>query len=670
MVYEKKFQIKKPILIPFSFAVLTLLGVVFYSTYTVYSSQRDLMIQRPVHAIPLRMAALKKRERNFLGSMLSFLSQIKSLQDAFIERDRERLNELSIPLFERLKSRHKITHFYFTDLERKVLLRVHHPTKYGDRVDRVTQLKAEKSGALSAGVELGRFGTMTLRVVMPWRSDSGELIGYMELGKEMSVLIDFLRNRMEMDFFLFVEKKLYDQDLWEEGMTLSGHSFSWNQFHDFIFAGSTKGSFPPGMEEYLQNGSWKSQHPEKSLQSNGKDIYFYSVPLKDITGRTAGRIIGSFDTSKFALAMERHLSLVVLTCIVLGLFLAFLFYRILGSVENSVHLASQKLSESESNLSRAQRMAHLGSWEWRLVENRCYFSEEGGRILELDDGVQGNEITFLLSQIHSEDQQKMQSWLGQCRDGEAVSEIEVRIVGSSGKERNVRCLVEVEHDLKGTPIRLLGTIHDVTDKRVVERRLNIATQTFGTALSEMESRVGDLNREKGKLEEISLTDPLTNLGNRRAFEDCLSRELENSRRKKHKMAVMFLDLDHFKPINDQYGHDVGDAVLKEVAQRKSSIMRVSDQVFRIGGDEFAAILPNCGGANMILGVAQRMLVTVSAPLRVRSFDCNVGVSIGVSLFPDNGDTAETLLKKADLALYQVKKKGRGSYQMYEEKIEN
>jgi hypothetical protein len=449
MIYEKKFQIKKPILIPFSVAVLTLLGVVFYSTYTVYSSQRDLMIQRPVRAIPLRMVALKKRERNFLGSMLGFLSQIKSLQDAFIELDKERLNELSIPLFERLKSRHKITHFYFTDLERKVFLRVHNPTKYGDRVDRVTQVNAEKSGALSAGVELGRFGTMTLRVVIPWRSDSGELIGYMELGKEMSVLIDFLRNRMEMDFFLFVEKKLYDQDLWEEGMTFSGHSFSWNQFHDFIYAGSVKGGFPPGMEEYLQNGGWKSQQPEKSLQSNGKDVYFYSVPLKDITGRTAGRIIGSFDISKFALAMEYHLSLVVLTCIVLGVFLAFLFYKILGAVENSVQVGSQKLIESESNLSRAQRMAHLGSWEWRLVENSCYFSDEGGRILELNNGAQGNEIKFLLSHIHSEDQQRMQNWLAQCREGEAVSEIEVRIISSAGKERNVRCMVEVEHDLNG-----------------------------------------------------------------------------------------------------------------------------------------------------------------------------------------------------------------------------
>ncbi|MBF0194681.1 MAG: diguanylate cyclase [Magnetococcales bacterium] len=664
---EKKFQIKKPILVPFSFAVLTLLGVVFYSTYTVYSGQRDLMIQRPVDAIPLRMAALKKRERNFLGSMLGFISQIKSLQDAFIKGDRELLNKLSTPLFKRLKNQHNITHFYYTDLERNIFLRVHNPTKYGDRVDRVTQLNAEKNKSLSAGIELGRFGTMTLRVVIPWRSDSGKLIGYMELGKEMSVLIDFLRNRMEIDFFLFAEKKLYDKDLWEEGMGLSGQPYSWNQFNDFIFVGSTNDSFPPGMVEYLQSGGWKYKHPIKSLKSNGNDVYFYSVPMKDITGQTAGRIIGSFDISKFAFAMERHLSLVVLTCIVLGLLLAFLFYKILGSVENRVHGASKKVIESESNLSRAQRIAQFGSWEWRLLDNSCFFSEEGGRILGLGKRGQGSDITFLLSQVHAEDKQRLQSWLAKCREGESVSEIEVRIISTGGEERNVRCLVEVELDLNGSPIRLLGTIHDVTDKRVVERRLNIATQTFGSALEEMESRVGDLNREKGKLEEISLTDPLTNLGNRRAFEECLSRELENCRRNKHKMAVMFLDLDHFKPINDQFGHDVGDAVLKEVAHRMSFVMRISDQVFRIGGDEFAAILPNCGDEIMILSVAQRMLVAVSEPMKARSIDCKVGVSIGISLFPENGVTTETLLKKADLALYQVKGKGRGSCQIFKEK---
>lgn len=156
-------------------------------------------------------------------------------------------------------------------------------------------------------------------------------------------------------------------------------------------------------------------------------------------------------------------------------------------------------------------------------------------------------------------------------------------------------------------------------------------------------------------------DGLTGLPNRTLFYDRLNQAIARAKRDKESVAVLFLDLDGFKKINDTLGHDIGDALLIETAKRITACVRESDTVARMGGDEFTAILCNVGTGNGKEIVAQKILNTIRTPFVLREQNCNVGVSIGIAVYPDSGDNAEDLVKVADTAMYLAKDGGKNCY---------
>jgi diguanylate cyclase (GGDEF)-like protein len=167
------------------------------------------------------------------------------------------------------------------------------------------------------------------------------------------------------------------------------------------------------------------------------------------------------------------------------------------------------------------------------------------------------------------------------------------------------------------------------------------------------------------LEELALNDPLTGLANRRLLADRLAMALVHARRNKSAMAVVYLDLDGFKQINDTLGHGVGDTLLKMVAERLEAAVRAEDTVARLGGDEFILALWHVSGIDYATTVASRAIEAVSQPYDIEGLTVSITVSAGVSLYPDHGDDAETLLKSADLALYVAKTAGKNAYRIAE-----
>jgi diguanylate cyclase (GGDEF)-like protein/PAS domain S-box-containing protein len=159
-------------------------------------------------------------------------------------------------------------------------------------------------------------------------------------------------------------------------------------------------------------------------------------------------------------------------------------------------------------------------------------------------------------------------------------------------------------------------------------------------------------------------DELTGLPNRRLFVDRLKQTLARAARNKNCMAVLFIDLDEFKPVNDNYGHQVGDELLKQVAARMDRCLREEDTVARQGGDEFVVMLTPIPNENEALAVAEKLLSALHAPFRIEGHTINIGASIGVSLFPQQGKTAEQLLKKADAAMYAAKTAGRHTVRLF------
>lgn len=160
-------------------------------------------------------------------------------------------------------------------------------------------------------------------------------------------------------------------------------------------------------------------------------------------------------------------------------------------------------------------------------------------------------------------------------------------------------------------------------------------------------------------------DPLTGLANRALFSDRFEQALNLAKREQRLLALMFLDLDDFKPINDTYGHAVGDILLKEAAQRMEQSVRKSDTVARLGGDEFVILLPGYNGIDDALLVANKLIVSLSEPFLIDGKNMTISASIGVATYPEHGDDAFMLFRHADRAMYKAKELGKNCVQLFE-----
>jgi len=176
--------------------------------------------------------------------------------------------------------------------------------------------------------------------------------------------------------------------------------------------------------------------------------------------------------------------------------------------------------------------------------------------------------------------------------------------------------------------------------------------------------VTERKRVEEQIEYQAYHDALTGLPNRRLFRDRLTVALAHARRLKNPLAVMFLDLDRFKVVNDTLGHSTGDELLKAIAARLQASLREEDSIARMGGDEFTVLLADLKTPDDAAKIAQKVLDTVALPLQIDGTELFITTSIGIALFPSDGDTAEILLANADHAMYRAKDAGRNSYQLF------
>lgn len=169
-----------------------------------------------------------------------------------------------------------------------------------------------------------------------------------------------------------------------------------------------------------------------------------------------------------------------------------------------------------------------------------------------------------------------------------------------------------------------------------------------------------------KIQQMAFHDSLTGLPNRKLFSDRLGIVLAQAKRNKKKVGIVMLDLDNFKDVNDTLGHDVGDILLKAVAERLSGTLRKSDTVARFGGDEFVLIFPDMEVIEEAIQVVQKIIDRFHKPFLIDTHQLVVTTSIGIAVYPNDGMDEEILMKNADIAMYQAKQAGRARYQLYKE----
>ena len=190
---------------------------------------------------------------------------------------------------------------------------------------------------------------------------------------------------------------------------------------------------------------------------------------------------------------------------------------------------------------------------------------------------------------------------------------------------------------EGSPLLMCGTHSDITDQKESEEKIRY----------------------------LATHDPLTELPNLRVAIDRISGALQLAKRNEALVAIMFIDLDGFKGVNDNHGDDAGDNVLKKIANRLNSCVRESDTVARIGGDEFVIVLTEIHTADNAAVIADKVIQAVSQPTTFKGLQLKVGASVGVALYPTNGNDPEHLLKHADNAMYATKNSGKKGYSFAE-----
>ena len=221
-------------------------------------------------------------------------------------------------------------------------------------------------------------------------------------------------------------------------------------------------------------------------------------------------------------------------------------------------------------------------------------------------------------------------------------------------------------------IKQFDTVHQRKDGRQIHISLNLSPLKDGNGnivgLSGIARDVTGRTEREESIKHQALHDPLTDLPNRKLFMDFLALELAQARRNRKNLAVLFLDLDHFKQINDTLGHAAGDLLLQSVAQRLKGCVRESDTVARIGGDEFNVLMPDLNQTDDVGTVVGKIMGVFEAPFLLDNVEIKATTSVGVSMFPDDGDSSSDLVLKADSAMYVAKQQSGNAYQFYNSEI--
>ena len=336
----------------------------------------------------------------------------------------------------------------------------------------------------------------------------------------------------------------------------------------------------------------------------------------------------------------------------------------------------QELIFKDTLATQAEALTEIGYFIFDEI-NRVYrFVSPGlGRIYDVDHKeLLKDTITreVNMAWIHEGDKPRVKKIYDAFLAKGGEWRVEYRVVRKDGSIRWVRELGKTYIQNRGFPEQTIGVLQDITEQKhseekilksrdTLEQQVVERTYELGNTIKQLQEEIREREKIAAQLDFLANHDALTGLPSLRLCKDRLERSIIEAQRNQLKAAVMFLDLDGFKQVNDSYGHEFGDQMLKISAERIQAEIRESDTVARIGGDEFLVILSGLPDTKIAERIATNLIKSISKPIEAPQNQVTVSASIGIALYPDDGLIADDLIRTADKAMYQVKHCGRNNF---------
>ncbi len=762
------FSLKSSILLPLVLVLVILMSGFIFSFTDQEKEYTMKTVGEQFLAAKRALSTAVKVDTEKLSAALEIIDGNPKLKRAMMAGDRDALLKQSALLFNTLREKYGITHFYFHRPDRVNFLRVHQPGRYGDSINRVSALQAEATGKLASALETGPLGLFTLRVVFPWYENE-KLIGYVELGEEIEHLYKRIKDVINLDLYVTIDKRILSRKDWESGMKMLGRKAEWDFMPESVIAFTTVAENNATiLKHIMQSANLKSEAME--LLWDERIFKTYSLPLTN-AGQTDLEI-GKIHFLRDVTDIKKHSFHHILYAIGLGIaisgMLLLFFFLLIHRIEKILVHSKNDLVQSEARFRSLVESSSDWIWEVDAKGNFIYSSpnvketlgyevdeiigttpfermpeEEAKRVSEEFISISKERRPF--SGLENTNRHKNGRVVIMETAGVPIIDEEGTLIGYRGVNRDITKRKHAEEALKKETERFvlhfdqspLAIIEWDTDFKVAEWN-PAAERIFGYTKTEAKGRAAmdliipenvknhvseiwasllseeggyrstnenitkegnlitcewyntPLINEKGRvigvasmavdvteqkrveerITHMAYYDTLTGLPNRTLFKDRLEQDCRIADRSKRFVGILFMDIDHFKDINDTLGHLVGDLFLQAVAERLKEGFRASDTVSRLGGDEFAVIIPELKHAEDIKHVIESVIDRFKVPFNILDRELFVTFSIGCSYYPIDDTNADNLLRNADTAMYQAKALGRNRYQRYNIEMTN
>ena len=315
---------------PFAMVLTFILTAFVTTAYFLQVQVRDRALSGRVAAVAKLVDQKLDKDTNLMRAVLHTMQGIPAIGTAFANQDRTALLREAGPLFQTLRSEHRITHLYFNNTELVNLLRLHSPAEFGDRIMRTTTVQARSQNKIMHGLELGALGTLTLRVVAPWPS-AGGVLGYVEMGEEIGHLVQEIHDSLSVDLMVLVDKQLLPAQQFEHGLAMLKRQGSWDRFARQVMVAHTMADIPVAMNDSVL----AALRMGDTLVFSGsrQTLHLAMLPLVDSNGQRIGDMVVMRDITGLERTFQRSIAMVTFLSLLVGAFVLGLFYFALDRVE-------------------------------------------------------------------------------------------------------------------------------------------------------------------------------------------------------------------------------------------------------------------------------------------------------------------------------------------------